>query len=299
MLSFQQQYTKCQKMSQDNGDEALVFFKDNINVGQQILEAELGSFYTEETYTDLTETDENSYPTPDQFVRLKIAYVTSGGVRYIMREIHDEEKWQIIQASQVGQTSDTATHIIVRRDRFQIYPTPASDDNVITLIHEASGKDLSFADYTDGTITTLTNEDTAVTASGTTFTAAMAGRYFKIDAFPVWYKIASFGTTTTLTLDKPYQGLSIAAGTEDYTIGEMPRTPSTTHHIPVWYALMNYYGGFKQNTSKMGDYRTLYQSDLKKVKVTYGKRYSSNYIKGNRSRLPYINPNHYPVNMGA
>jgi len=300
MISFQGQYTQCQDIAQDEGADALTFFKTNINVGQHILEAELGSYYTEETYTDLTEASVQSYPTPDQFVRLKIAYVTVSSVRHVMEQIFDEAEWQALLAAQASGTSDIARFIFIRRDRFEVYPKPATAGNTITFIYEASGKDLSFADYTDGTITTLANGAKAVTASGSTFTSAMANRYFKINSYPIWYKIASFGTTTTLTLDKEYTGISIAAGTETYTIGEMPRTPESTHHIPVWYAMMNYYNGFKQNAEKGTYYKSLYESDLRRAKVTYSRRYSSNYIPGRRSRaaiMRNINPNDYPTGL--
>jgi len=165
----------------------------------------------------------------------------------------------------------------------------------MTLIYEAGNDELIADDYTTGTIVTLANGDTAVTATGTTFTSAMAGRYLKITADGIWYKIASFGTTTTLTLDKNYEGLSIAAGSEAYTIGEMPRTPESTHIIPAYYALMQYYMGFKQSVTKADYYRKLYETDLKRAKATFGRRYSSKYISGRTGRA--VNPNHFPRNM--
>lgn len=297
MLSFQGQYTQCQDLSQDNGADALTFFKTNLNLGQHNLETELGSFFTEETYTDLTEANVFSYPNPDQFVRLKMAYVTISNTRYIMEQVYDEDRWQAIQAAQVTQTSTIPTHIFVRRDTYEIYPTPSTASKVITLIYEASGKDLQFADYTEGTIVSIANGALAVVGSGTTWTTAMAKRFLKIGIFPVWYKIASVQSATTLTLEKPYQGLTIAAATEPYRIGELPRTPESTHQIPIWYALMNYFGGFKQNETKLATYKSLYESDLKTAKKTYGKRYSSNYIPGNRRRAAPVNPNNYPTNM--
>lgn len=296
MLSFQSGYTLCQDLSQDTNSDAKTFFQTNYNIGQHILETELGSFFTEETFTDLTEASVYSYPLPDRYIRLKIGYVTVSSVRYPMEEIFDEDEWQALQASQTSQTSNIPQYIFIRKDRFEIYPTPTSAGNTITLISEAGGKDLSADDYTTGTITTLANGGTAVTASGSTFTAAMAGRYFKITAYPVWIKIASFGTTTTLTLDRPYSGTAIAAGTSAYTIGEMPITPESTHHIPCWYALMNYYQGFKQNEEKAKYYSGKYEADLKRAKTTYSKRYSSNYIPGNR-RKKIINPNMYPSGL--
>lgn len=168
----------------------------------------------------------------------------------------------------------------------------------MTLIYEPAGKDLIADDYVTGTITTLTNGAKAVTASGSTFTSAMAGRYLKITNDGNWYKIASFGTTTTLTLDKNYEGISIAAGTEAYIIGQMPRTPEETHHIPAYFAVWQYYAGFKQNKEQGDYYRALYEGDLARAKKTYSRRYTSKYIPGNKRRFSVINPNDYPHNLG-
>jgi len=297
MISFGAAQTRFQKLAQDTSAGALTFFKASYNVGQHIVEDELGSFFTEETFTDLTEESTFSYPLPeDQFVRLKEAYITVSNVRYRMVQEHDETAWQYRMAQTTGNTSDIPTHIFVRNRTYEIYPTPATAGNTITLIYEAGHKDLSADDYTTGTITTLAKGGVAVTGDSTTFTSAMAGRWLAIDSYPAWYRISAFGTTTTLTLASPYQGISIAAGSETYTIGEMPRTPSGTHSIPIWYGLMDYYQGFKQNADKAKYYKGMFDSELDRAKVTYKKRVSSNYIPGNRSRK-VINPNDYPANM--
>ena len=215
-----------------------------------------------------------------------------------MDEVHDEDEWQVYQSNQSSTSrSDVAQKIIVRKDSFEMYPTPSSA-NTVTLRYEAVSADLQYADYTTGTITTLANGAAAVTGSGTTFTAAMTGRYFKIDADNVWYKIASFGTTTTITLDKNYEGTAISSGTETYTIGQMPITPESTHHIPVYYALMNYYQGFKQNEERGAYFRGLYEADMKRAKKTFSRRYSSKYLPPRSQRTKsLINPNAYPTGL--
>jgi len=295
MLSFQGQYTQCQNLTQDTTADALTFFKTSLNTGQRILESELGSFYTEETASVTTIASTSTYKTPADFIRLKKAYITIDDVRYVMDEAHDEEEWQVYKRNVDTVTSDTLFKIFVRRDNFEVYPTPATDDLTITLIYEAGNREQIADDYTTGTITTLANGAAAVTAADTTFTSAMAGRYLKVTSDGVWYKIATFGTTTTLTLDKNYEGLSIASGTEVYIIGDMPITPEPTHQIPCFYAAMQYYMGFKQSISKAEYYRKLYESNLKRAKATFGRRYSSKYIPG-RSPRP-VNSNWYPRNM--
>lgn len=294
MLSFTGQQTRCQKLTKDSSSDALTFFKTNINEGQRILESELGSFYTEETATVTTIASTNSYKTPAGFIRLKAAYITIDDTRYYLEQVHDEEEWQFYQTSQ-SPKSDTLQKIFVRRDNFEVWQTPSSAGNTITLIYEAGNTEQISDDYTTGTISALANGAKAVTGGSTVFTAAMAGRYLKITSEGTWYLITSFGTTTTLTLDKAYEGLTISGGSEAFIIGDMPITPEPTHQIPCYYATWQYYMGFKQSISKAEYYRKLYENDTNRAKRTFSRRYSSKYLSGRRAdRNHPINPNHYP-----
>jgi len=297
MLSYTGIQTQAQDLTQDYDSDSLTFLKTQINIGQRVLETKLGSFYTEETDTVSTTASTFSYKTPAEFIRLKEAYITNGTTQYLMRQVFDEEEWRILMSS--NSSSDILTNIFVRRDSFEVYPTPATSSLTMTLIYEAGGKELLAADYATGTITTLANASKAVTASGSTFTTAMAGRYLKITNDGIWYKIATFGSTTTLTLDKSYEGLSIAAGSETFTIGQMPITPEATHHIPAYYAAFMYYLGFKQDEAKAKTFRSLYEIEMKEAMRIYGNRYSTKYIDGRRRMREPQNPNYPPSRIMA
>lgn len=85
-----------------------------------------------------------------------------------------------------------------------------------------TGQISAVSDYSTGGILTLTQGDTAVTGTGTTFTAAMVGRHLRPtntnSAADVRdYLITAFGSTTALTIADPYEGASISASTS-YTI---------------------------------------------------------------------------------
>lgn len=58
------------------------------------------------------------------------------------------------------------------------------------------------ANYTAGTVT-VTIDSRTVTGSGTTWTAAMQGRYFRPGGSQNWYKIARFVSATEITLATP------------------------------------------------------------------------------------------------
>lgn len=57
--------------------------------------------------------------------------------------------------------------------------------------------------YTTGTVT-VTEGSRTVTGSGTTFTSAMVGRYFKLNNQEETYKIISYTSGTSITIDVPF-----------------------------------------------------------------------------------------------
>ena len=299
MLSYQQIKEQAQDLVQDYSSEAATFLARNINIGQKLLETELGSFYTEETIARTTTANNGTYDMPADHIRLVFAYVTVSNTQYNLEEVYDEEYWQYLKASTLTTYDDAATHIIVRRDTFEIWPGASTAGNTVTLRYEAGGQDLQYDDHTAGTVLTLTTATDDVVGTDTAWTSAMEGRYLKVDADGVWYKIYDVLTATTLTLDRDYQGSSIAAGTSAYTIGQLPRTPGSTHHIPAYYAAMNYYNGFKQNEIRGRYFKSLYDADMKMAKETYSKRYASKYMIGGykqRRRRTYSS-NYPPQNM--
>jgi len=297
MLSWTTLYTQAQDLAQDDSSAALTFLKRNINIGLHKVEVALGSFKTEKTGTRTTVANTSSYDNFADMIRLKEAYLTVGTQRYPLVQVESEAQWQSFKRRNTALYNDAPTHIFVGADNFEIYPGSQSASNTLTLIYEAGGKDLQFEDYTTGTITTLANGGIAVTGSSTTFTAAMVGRYFKVDSDGDWYKILSYSSATSITLDRPYQGTAISAGSEVFTIGEMPRIPADTHMIPVWYAVEKYFRGFKQNKDKADEYKQLYKDEMADAKVNHTKRYSSNYIVGRRGDSRIVNPNEYPTGM--
>ena len=303
MLSWQGQYELFQSLASDADATNLAVAKVNLGLAQRKLEALLGIYYTEKTRTFTTVTDAISgtsyqaYQLPENFKSLTDLYVTVGTTQYPGELIQDEELWRQMNSTTTQSTSNFLQFCFIRQDRVELYPIPSSA-NTATMIYRATTKPLSQDDYTTGTITTLANGAKAVTGSGSTWTSAMVGRYFKINDDGEWYKIAAFGTTTTLTLEKNYQGVSIAAGTSTYTIGEFPITPPETHELPVWYALWKYYG-FRKDAQSAKDYKQDWLDGIRDAGVAWANRSSSNIIKGHPSlrRRGLVNPNYYPEGM--
>jgi hypothetical protein len=301
-LSWQSQYQLVQSLTSDPDATNLALVKTLLAQGQRTVESVLNIDYTTTTRTFTTYTDAISgtsyqaYAMPENFYRMVHLYVTVGSVRYSGEQIFDEKLWQEINQT-TGVTSNFLQLFYIRGNtRIELYPIPSSACTA-TMIYQPVSKPLSADDYTTGTITTLTNGASAVTASGSTFTAAMVGRYFKVNSDGYWYKISAFGTTTTLTLDSEYQGTSIAAGTENYTIGEFPITPADTHILPVYFACWKY-SLFRKDVQMAREYERQWKEGLNDAQNNYASNSASHIIDSRPQGFRGgINPNFFPSGM--
>jgi len=304
-LTFQDTYKLAQSLVQDNTTAAqdsvldpLTFLKQQINIGNRILYNDVGSVFLEKTKTYTTSISSNSYDLPADCARPKSLYRIVSNTRYTAERIFDEDRWQRIQLDNNTNTSDYLQFMFARRSTFEIWPLASTAAATLYLTYETIIKDLSADDYTTGTITTLANAGTAITASGTTFTAAMAGRFIKIDSDGQWYEIESVTDTTHLVLVKPYEGTAISAGSEAFTLGEMSRLPGATHHIPAYFAAWQYFLGFRRNKDLASVYERMYKTYHDWAVETFNKPFESTYIAPKRN-YPYMrNPNFWPINIG-
>ncbi|KKK76813.1 hypothetical protein LCGC14_2859870, partial [marine sediment metagenome] len=189
MLSYQGSYELAQSLASDSDSTNLTLLKSFIKIGTKKLQAQLGLYITAEErsivmYTDtITGTSGLAYYLPENFKSLTEFFTTIGTVQHPTELIQDIELWRGISSNTTGSTSSYPQLVFVKNDRIEVWPLPTSSDtNTSTIRYEAIEKDLTQADYATGTITTLANGGTAVTGAGTTWTSAMVGRHFRIDA---------------------------------------------------------------------------------------------------------------------
>lgn len=216
-------------------------------------------------YTVTTVASQQAYQVSAYIEKVLACKITIGGTSYTVRECPSLETWYRLNSTLV--TSDIPEYFVLLNGQIQFYPIPASAGNTITLAGRLAIKDLSIADYTTGTITTLAAAGTAVTGSGSTWTAGMAGRYIQFNEATGgdgrWYEIASVTDGTHLVLTKPYGGTAIAAGSVTYTIGQVSLIPENYQDIPVLEAVRAYYELVQPDATRadgakqMADERTL------------------------------------------
>lgn len=245
-----------------------------------------------------TVADQQFYGLPNDFGRFKNITVTIGTTKYSPTLITSREQWDSINAS-TSVTSDTPQYCYIFNKQIGFYPKPSSaTSNAIYLQYHKNLKDLSVADYTTGTITSIANGARTVTGSGTTWTAKMAGMWIQFtDSVTAntgdgeWYEIESVEDADSLTLVNPYQGISIAAGTATYTIGQVSYLPEDIQLLPVFESLEVFFSSIKPDTAKAVFYKTKAKELNDTAMENYGSTSLSPVCSKDETRME--NPNNY------
>ena len=190
--------------------------------------------FLESTTEMATVASQESYQIPNKYRKLIDMYIYSGSdtssdAIYAPEPVFDPTKWKRILQYKYG-TGSVPYFTYIENTSYKIQPVPDTTGNLIIVRGRLQVRDLTIADYTTGTISSVANGGTAVVGNGTTWTADMVGRYIQItqttaadggDGF--WYEIGGFTDATNITLTKPYEGLAVSGA--NYTIGQVPVVP--------------------------------------------------------------------------
>ncbi len=305
MITWDNAQTICQDMASDSTAPSLTFFKRLMNVGYKYVLADLGKSIGEKRFTGSTVASQQFYTLPYDYLFLKAITITVGGQVHPVFEEESQEMWDLMNIN--TQTSDIPEKYFLRPGfglggvEIGIYPKPSSASNTITITYEASDKDLSQDVYNTGTVT-LTSGSAAVTGIGTTFIAAMVGRYFKNTAATgdgMYYRILSFGSATGLVLENVYEGETEGSGVA-YEVAEIFALSEEMQMLPAYYALWFYYMGPKKDEKQAAFYRGLFHDELEKGRGRHATKSRSNIIRGSKfsKRFPAATPAYFPSTVG-
>lgn len=279
-------------MSLDRSTDARSLFAVHLNIGNDILQNTLQTFLQLKSYPFLTEPGVDVVELPNDITRLKSITVTVNNIRYTAQEVFSEKEWLLLTSFVSGSESDMLQKCFRRATTVEIYPRPSSA-NPGVMLYEGSSKFLSVEDVTGG-VTNIV--DKTVTWSGAAIDQSFVGRYFKMDIDGEWYKIGSVTNATTFVLSKAYVGGIISGNA---TIGQMPLIPGPAHHIPVMYALWQYYL-VKKDAPMARIYKAQYDEQTKWARSTFSQRYATNVISPqnmHRTRIGMLDPNEHPRNL--
>ena len=222
-------------------------FRLNLGVRYQMVFAKMKDYMTQTTATASTVAAQQYYHYPSGIVNIEGCYVTIGSVNYPMTTVNSQYQWDWLNSIQVQPTA-IPQFMFPRKVDFGIYPIPQTA-YTITFNYHYRDRSLNIADYTDGTVA-VTNSNTTITGTNTTWTPAMVGRYFQVTdptstGQGYFYKVSAYTSATSLTLDNYFDG---ATGSSlVYRIGQTPEFPEEGHIILVDGVTADFYQGVRHD----------------------------------------------------
>lgn len=235
--------------------------------------------FLEKLYTQDTVIDQQFYEIPNEVEAVLSVYVVKDSFTYTPIRAPSVDFWNQLNVS-ISVSSDIPAWWYLRSLQVGLYPIPSSAvTNGLNIVGRKRSVDLTQADYTTGTITTATNGSTAIVGTSTVWTAGMTGSFIRITSTAAasggdgqWYEIASIDSNTTLTLTKPYQGTSIAAGSAAYALGQASALPEDYDILPVYRAVEIYFTSIQPEAQRADLYKRLYDERLDNMVGAHGRK---------------------------
>lgn len=194
--------------------------------------------------------------------------VTIGSIQYTPTEVASRNEWKRVNLYPYN--SDIPVYWYAYGNRLNFFPIPSTGGYSVNLNAKQRVRDLSLADYSVGTITTVATvgTTTTITGSGVTWGSGMVGMWIRITQTTAsnggdgeWYQIASVPTSSTLTLMNPYGGTAITTGSAAYVIGQCSILPEAYNSLPLFLALNIYFTSVDPNETQA----TLYANKVTAV----------------------------------
>jgi hypothetical protein len=211
-----------------------------------------------------------AYPIPATVSKIKNDTITVGQLVYTPAPVQSIQEWTMLNA--LPYTSDIPNYFYIYNNQVMFWPIPSTTGNVITFNYKGRVPDLSIADYTTGTLSSIAAGDNQITGVGTTWsTVAPVGvdvgfLNLAIRITPplgdgLWYPIQRFESNTSVTLATPIQNAPSATAT-GYIIGQLPLLQEDFHDMLVFGALKIYYTSIVDNDKAYKKYDGEYESRL-------------------------------------
>jgi len=241
MLNGQIQ-TLCQRHTKDVSSSSLTFIKDEINSSISFMMAELADYQVQRVQTAATVVNQQFYHNPPDLTQIDSMTLTSGTVSYTLTPVDSYEEWNKLNTVPFSGTA-IPRFFFQRRDDFGIWPKPQAI-YTMTLVYPYRQVEMTADDYATGTVTATENSQT-ITGSGTTFTAAMANRWFQAQGDKEWYRLSAFSSTTAMSIESAYEG--ITGATLSYLIGESPEMPPELHELIAYRVASIYFASQRRD----------------------------------------------------
>lgn len=230
----------------------------NANLGQryQLALAKLQNYNSEKPYSFNTVAGQQYYPYPPGIQSTDTLQVTIGNVSYPLDTIYSQATWNVLNSIQLQPTAipqfifprSAQTDSQSGGGGFGIWPIPQAVYPCV-LNYYIRDRNLIVPDYTTGSLS-VTNGSATVTGSGTTFTAAMVGKWLTVTdtsntGYGYWYLISAYTSATSITVFETYGGATGSALT--YRIGDSPILPEEGHTTLADGVTADFYAGMRKD----------------------------------------------------
>ena len=215
-----------------------------------------------------------AYNIPANISKIKNDTINVGQLRFVPAPIQTRGEWDLINF--LPYNSDIPNYYFIYNGQLLIWPIPSTTGNIITFNYKARVPDLSFADYTTGTLAAsgMVVGSTSVTGLGTTWSSEFPLNTdvsifnIQIRADPstggdgIWYPVSMFTSDTTLVLGVPVVNAPNITTATTYTIGQFPLLSEDFHDMLVHGALMTYFSSVNKDPDQFKLFQTMYTERL-------------------------------------
>lgn len=289
-LTWTDLQTKAVRLSRDISPGTLTQLQQDMNTGYAMFNAKLARYWSrKQQFTDIT-AGQGIYQTPIDCVRIiGMTVAVSNTWTQPVKEIRSEFEWRQITAYPYS-SNWPAYYFMIGNDELAVWPTPSQDvENGLRFYYEPQTPDLSVADIISSTLIpvqtiTVTNGNTLVTSTGSTFTNQLVGLNIQFTGVTdlSWYEIVAAPTASTLTLKSAFVGNS--GSTISFRIGQLPIIPPEYHSNLTDYALWLFFSG-KGNESRALQHKNLYDAAIEDAIAAYSSSTEGNVISDDGSYL--------------
>lgn len=228
---------------------------------------------TEEATTALSALGMQAYAIPANISKIVNDTITVGQLKYQPAPVQTRAEWDLITT--LPYSSDIPNYYFIYGGQLNIFPIPSTTGNIITFNYKTRVADLSFSDYSTGTISAATAGSTAITGSSTswsttaTYPTDVDISYYNLQmrinppfGDGIWYPIRSVTSDTALVLSLPIVNAPGITASSTYTIGQFPILSEDFHDMLVYGALMVYFTSIVKDSDKYKMYKSLYDERL-------------------------------------
>lgn len=228
------------------------------------VEASVRTFLTDTTISTI---GVQSYPIPANVSKIKNNTITVGQLVYTPAPIQSIQEWTNLNT--LPYTSDIPNYFYIYNNQVNFFPIPSTSGNLISFNYQAKVADMTYADYTTGTISnssgavagsnSIVGDSTSWTSFPQNVDLTYSNLYLKInppDGDGLWYPIQRFTSATALTLNLPIVNVN-ELSSATYVIGQMPLLQEDFHDLLIYSALTIYYSSIVKDKENFALYDSL------------------------------------------